>query len=207
MLLSPSGLLESLSREVILKKPEEFKIGCLHNLRALWPHTHNPFHAGFGNRDSDTVSYKEVGVPPARIFVINPQGAIRLDGQVFALAASYPKLIEVVHQMFPFILSADEEEVEEDYTSFNFWRMQPLPLPPELDTPSATNPSIFATTPLASPLPVGSSISSGRATPHAFFASAMAEDTPPTELFTEPPDLIPTSFRVHVDIDAQPTLV
>jgi len=32
----------------------------------------------------------------------------------------------------------------------------------------------------------------------------MAEDTPPTELFTEPPDLIPT---VHVDIDAQPTLL
>ena len=49
-LLSPSGLIESLTREVIERKPEEFKIACLQDIRSLWPASHNPFYAGFGNR-------------------------------------------------------------------------------------------------------------------------------------------------------------
>ena len=59
--------------QVIERKPEEFKIACLGELRSLWPPSHNPFYAGFGNRDSDVVSYTEAGVPQNRILVINPQ--------------------------------------------------------------------------------------------------------------------------------------
>ena len=65
-LLSPSGLIESLTREVILKKPEEFKIACLQDIRSLWPASYNPFYAGFGNRDSDVTAYRESGVPSSR---------------------------------------------------------------------------------------------------------------------------------------------
>eukprot|EP00948_MAST-09A_sp_MAST-9A-sp1_P002021 g2021.t1 len=36
-----------------------------------------PFFAGFGNRDSDVMSYKHVGVSTSRIFFINPEGEIR----------------------------------------------------------------------------------------------------------------------------------
>lgn len=43
------------------------------DIRSLWPEAHNPFYAGFGNRASDVVAYKEAGVPPARIMVVNPQ--------------------------------------------------------------------------------------------------------------------------------------
>lgn len=35
-------------REVIEKKPEEFKIGCLEDIMQLFPV--NPFYAGFGNK-------------------------------------------------------------------------------------------------------------------------------------------------------------
>ncbi len=41
-----------LSREVIEKKPEEFKIECLKQIRNLFPDDFNPFHAGFGNKPS-----------------------------------------------------------------------------------------------------------------------------------------------------------
>lgn len=37
------------SREVIAKKPEDFKIECLKNIASLFPGK-NPFYAGFGNR-------------------------------------------------------------------------------------------------------------------------------------------------------------
>ena len=37
-------------REVIEKKPEEFKISCLKDIGALFPQTNTPFYAGFGNK-------------------------------------------------------------------------------------------------------------------------------------------------------------
>jgi phosphatidate phosphatase LPIN len=37
VLLSPTRLIESLTREVIRRNPEEFKIECLNKIRSLWP--------------------------------------------------------------------------------------------------------------------------------------------------------------------------
>jgi len=53
--MSPDRLLKSLHREVIIKKPEDFKIAALNDIKQLWGGDHNPFYAGFGNRI--TVSY------------------------------------------------------------------------------------------------------------------------------------------------------
>ena len=39
-----------LHREVIERKPEEFKIACLKEIRSLFPEDRNPFYAGFGNK-------------------------------------------------------------------------------------------------------------------------------------------------------------
>ena len=53
-----------------------FKIACLKNIVKLFPKDNPPFYCGFGNRDSDAVSYREVGVPLGKIFIINPDGDI-----------------------------------------------------------------------------------------------------------------------------------
>lgn len=45
------------------------------DIRALFPPEYNPFYAGFGNRDTDEISYLTVGIPAAKIFIINPKGA------------------------------------------------------------------------------------------------------------------------------------
>jgi len=49
---------------------------CLEDIRALFPADYNPFFAGFGNRDTDEISYLAVGVPAAKIFIINNRSAI-----------------------------------------------------------------------------------------------------------------------------------
>ena len=38
------------SREVIERKPEEFKIACMRDVQKLFPDKENPFYAGFGNK-------------------------------------------------------------------------------------------------------------------------------------------------------------
>ena len=70
--------------QVIRRKPEEFKIACLLDLRSLWPAEHSPFYAGFGNRDSDHTAYAAAGVPPARILIINPKVRVRFGVRVRA---------------------------------------------------------------------------------------------------------------------------
>lgn len=70
---------------MILRRPHEFKIATLQDIRALFPPDWNPFYAGFGNRDTDEISYKEVGVPLNRIFIINPKVGSKASGAWWAL--------------------------------------------------------------------------------------------------------------------------
>ena len=42
-------------------------------IRSLFPSDCNPFYAGFGNRDTDEISYLKVGIPKGKIFIINPK--------------------------------------------------------------------------------------------------------------------------------------
>ena len=68
------------SREVILRKPEVFKMACLRDLKHLYHprsvHPSNPFYAGFGNRITDALSYRSVGIPSSRIFTINSNAEV-----------------------------------------------------------------------------------------------------------------------------------
>jgi len=50
LLLNPTSLISALHREVIEKKPEEFKISCLRDIQALFPTDCKPFYAGYGNK-------------------------------------------------------------------------------------------------------------------------------------------------------------
>ncbi len=53
-----------------------FKIAALKNIRDMFPESQNPFAAGFGNRDTDAISYRAVGVELDKIFIINPDGEV-----------------------------------------------------------------------------------------------------------------------------------
>ncbi|RWW33092.1 hypothetical protein GW17_00002205 [Ensete ventricosum] len=69
---------QNISLTVIRRAPHEFKIACLEDIKALFPSDYNPFYAGFGNRDTDELSYRKIGIPKGKIFIINPKVAVLL---------------------------------------------------------------------------------------------------------------------------------
>ena len=79
LLLTPDSLLISVHREVIIKKPEEFKIECLQIIKNLFPEGSNPFYSGYGNRSNDVFAYTTVGIPRSRVFTINPKGELNMS--------------------------------------------------------------------------------------------------------------------------------
>ncbi|WJX18248.1 phosphatidate phosphatase [Trifolium repens] len=120
VVISPDGLFPSLFREVIRRAPHEFKIACLEDIKRLFPSDYNPFYAGFGNRDTDELSYRKIGIPKGKIFIINPKGEVAISQRIGA--KSYTSLHTLVNDMFPPTSLVEQE----DYNAWNYWRM-PLP--------------------------------------------------------------------------------
>ncbi|KAF3446673.1 hypothetical protein FNV43_RR11853 [Rhamnella rubrinervis] len=121
VVISPDGLFPSLYREVIRRAPHEFKITCLEGIRSLFPSDCHPFYAGFGNRDTDELSYLKVGIPKGKIFIINPKGEVAVNRRIDT--KSYRSLHALVNGMFP--PAALSEQIQEDFNSWNFWRLPP----------------------------------------------------------------------------------
>ncbi|KAL4560570.1 hypothetical protein LXL04_032723 [Taraxacum kok-saghyz] len=122
VVISPDGLFPSLFREVIRRAPHEFKIACLEDIKALFPSDYNPFYAGFGNRDTDELSYRKIGIPKGKIFIINPKGEVAVSHRMDVKGKSYTSLHTLVNDMFPPTSMIEQE----DFNSWNYWRV-PLP--------------------------------------------------------------------------------
>lgn len=146
VLMSPDGLIPSLYRELVLRRPHEFKIRCLEDVRGLFPPGASPFYAGFGNRPTDEVSYLAVGVPPPRTFIINPRGELRraAGGVVTSGSASFAAVHAIVHDVFPPLPAGARSALaaansgaapapaptatlttEQSFNAANFWRVPP----------------------------------------------------------------------------------
>lgn len=145
VILSPDRTMAALRREVILKKPEVFKIACLNDMRSLYFDRHGhvkgeaderrherenekhaleeeqmsleemeerptPFFAGFGNRITDALSYRTVGVPSSRIFTINPDGEVHMELlELAGYKSSYVFINELVDHFFPPVNNDDDD--------------------------------------------------------------------------------------------------
>ncbi|KAF4513935.1 UNVERIFIED_CONTAM: hypothetical protein B566_EDAN018306 [Ephemera danica] len=144
LLLSPTSLISAFHREVIEKKPEEFKISCLRDIQALFPPECKPFYAGYGNKINDVWAYRAVGIPIFRIFTINHKGELKHElTQTFQ--SSYSNMSYIVDQMFP---PTEDSSAADDYNSFNYWR-EPIPeLDPALLPPAPASPTAKGKTPL-----------------------------------------------------------
>ncbi|KAL5059906.1 hypothetical protein RYX36_031510 [Vicia faba] len=117
VVISPDGLIPSLYREVIKRAPHEFKIACLEDIKRLFPSDYNPFYAGFGNRDTDELSYSKIGIPKGKIFIINPKGEVATSHRVYS--KSYTSLHTLVNDMFPPTSVLEQE----DFNCWNYWRL------------------------------------------------------------------------------------
>ncbi|XP_066974000.1 phosphatidate phosphatase LPIN3 isoform X16 [Macrobrachium rosenbergii] len=122
LLLNPTSLVQAFHREVIEKKPEEFKISCLRDIQALFAPERNPFYSGYGNRINDVWAYRAVGIPISRIFTINHRGELKHElTQTFQ--SSYSNLCDIANHMFP---SIPHQETLGEFSSLQYWR-PPLP--------------------------------------------------------------------------------
>ncbi|XP_067665349.1 phosphatidate phosphatase LPIN2-like [Haliotis asinina] len=121
LLLNPTSLISAFHREVITKKPEEFKISCLKDINALF--TRSPFYAGFGNKINDVWAYRALNIPNFRIFTINHRGELRHElSNTFQ--SSYTRMSDVVDHFFPPVEKS--QACLEEFSSVSYWR-EPLP--------------------------------------------------------------------------------
>jgi len=129
LLLSPTSLISALHREVIEKKPEEFKKSALSDVKTLFNGNENPYFAGFGNKINDVWAYRAVGIPASRIFSINHLGEVRWDFS-FGFHSNYSALaIDLVDHFFPplrrFDYGAEQRPAftsPDAFSQFTFWR-------------------------------------------------------------------------------------
>ncbi|KAH9375688.1 hypothetical protein HPB48_017746 [Haemaphysalis longicornis] len=142
LLLSPTSLINAFHKEVIEKKPEEFKISCLRDIQTLFNVTGNPFYAGFGNKINDTLAYRAVGIPVSRIFTINPKGELKLE-LMHNFLSSYHCLSDVVDHVFPPLHGGPESGLYggqcfsacEEFSSFTYWRDPIAPVEITIEEP------------------------------------------------------------------------
>ncbi len=135
VLMAPDRLFHCLAREVIMKKPEEFKIACLREIVALFPEGYNPFFAGFGNRMNDVVSYRAIDIPIHKIFTVDPTGKIQVYG---VSHTGYLDVNELVHHIFPDLKALKkvattpektvDTETKKKFNSWNYWKVPVMKL-------------------------------------------------------------------------------
>ncbi|KAK4517456.1 uncharacterized protein ATC70_000793 [Mucor velutinosus] len=142
VIMSPDRLFTSLHREVIMRKPEMFKMACLRDIQRLFG-GRDPFYAGFGNRITDAISYRSVNVPSSRIFTIDAQGDVKLE-LVTGFKSSYVHLNDLVDQIFPPI----DKTIQEEYSDYNFWK----PPMPEINIPELEEEGPLPTSPKPKPI-------------------------------------------------------
>lgn len=142
VITSPDRLMTAFTREVLLRQPHLFKIAALSDIKSVFPPTACPFYAGFGNRDTDVLAYRAVGVQAPKIFIINPDGEIR-QGVGSRYRKSYPSINSIVTEMFPAVTDRSIHDTmvgdrlgkpvatEEAFGDVAYWRPT-LPDIPEL---------------------------------------------------------------------------
>ncbi|KAF9435639.1 hypothetical protein BGZ76_005842 [Entomortierella beljakovae] len=114
VIMSPDRLFSAFHREVIIRKPEVFKMACLRDIKKLFGER-DPFYAGFGNRITDALSYRAVNVPSSRIFTIDSNGEVKLE-LLSAFKSSYLALNDLVNEIFP------GQRVAPEFNDWNYWK-------------------------------------------------------------------------------------
>ncbi len=94
-----------------------------------------PFYAGFGNRITDALSYRSVGIPSSRIFTINTDSEVHMELlEMAGYKASYVSIGELVDQFFPPVkisksskgVGSELNDTANQFSDVNFWR-NPIP--------------------------------------------------------------------------------
>lgn len=98
LITCPDKLFLALSRE-IKHKPHEFKIPTIQCIQSLFKNDASPIVFGFGNRPTDVLTYKKIGLNDNQIILFNTKHNV-LNSKNEIIYNSISELIEHVHDLF-----------------------------------------------------------------------------------------------------------
>ena len=101
ILMSKDDFISAFKTEIIDKKPQTMKISSLLMVLNLFPNDYYPFYSGIGNKNSDAIAYRSVGVNTNRIYIINEKGKIYINNENKNFYLTYEQMDEQVDQLFP----------------------------------------------------------------------------------------------------------
>ena len=101
IIMDPDGAFSSFKKGIIQKQQYLIKILSLLEIKNLFGNEDNNqhFYAGFGNKETDAIAYRYLGIPMKNIFIINTSSNIVQLGE--KEKTTYPKLIESCEEYFP----------------------------------------------------------------------------------------------------------
>ena len=101
IIMDPDGVFSSFKKGIIQKQQHLIKILSLLEIKNLfWKNDDEQhFFAGFGNKETDAIAYRYLGVPMNNIFIINPSSEVAQLGK--KEKTTYTKLIESFEENFP----------------------------------------------------------------------------------------------------------
>ena len=105
IIMDPDGIFSSFKKGIVQKQQYLIKILSLLEIKSLFGKNNDEenFYAGFGNKETDTIAYRYLGIPLKSIFIINMSSGIVQLGE--KEKTTYPKLIESFDNYFPKIHS------------------------------------------------------------------------------------------------------
>ncbi len=103
ILMSKDDFISAFKTEIIDKKPHTMKISSLLMVLNLFPNDYYPFYSGIGNKNSDAIAYRSVGVNTNRIYIINEKGKIYVNNENKNYYLTYEQMDEQVDQLFPYL--------------------------------------------------------------------------------------------------------
>lgn len=93
---------DSLIRAFGASRTDVFKAGALKGVKSLFPSSHNPYHACFCIRESDSIPFARFGFPEGRIFLVSEKGDVKSANRTCNF--TFPRLSELLHQIFPHVV-------------------------------------------------------------------------------------------------------
>ena len=93
---------DSLIRAFGASRTDVFKAGALKGVKSLFPSSHNPYHACFCIRESDSIPFARFGFPEGRIFLVSEKGEVKSANRTCNF--TFPRLTELLHQIFPHVV-------------------------------------------------------------------------------------------------------
>ena len=103
ILMSKGDFASTIKIEIIDKKPQTMKISSLLMVLNLFPNDYFPFYSGIGNKNTDAIAYRSVGINPNRIYIINEKGEISINNEKNNYYLTYEQMDEKVDLLFPYL--------------------------------------------------------------------------------------------------------